>query len=216
MTRNHTQPVFQQALGSAWEKLGDVIRRHYTMTPFSDDYVCVRGTMNEVHHAPWAALLMPFGRLFGALVPYTGTDVPIEVHYRCSPGDANLYWDRVFHFAGRKPFHFRSHMEHTAAHGAEVIEYVRFGIGMRLAVSAEDGALVFRDQGYIWRVAGLRIPLPLGLFMGTAYVEERPDPTSPEHFTMKMLLRHRWFGDVFRYSGRFHLPSSPASRTGSQ
>jgi hypothetical protein len=68
-----------------WEKLGDVIRRHYTMAPFSDDYVCVRGTMNEVHHAPWAALLMPFGRLFGALVPYTGTDVPIEVHYRCRP-----------------------------------------------------------------------------------------------------------------------------------
>jgi hypothetical protein len=48
-------------------------------------------------------------------------------------------------------------MEHTAARGAEVIEYVRFGIGMRLAVSAEDGALVFRDKGYIWRVAGLRI-----------------------------------------------------------
>jgi len=198
-------PVFQQALGPAWERLGDVIRRHYTMMPFSDDYVCVRGTMNEVHHAPWAALLMPFGRLFGALVPYTGTNVPIEVHYRCNPGDANLYWDRVFHFAGRKPFHFRSHMEHTAAHGAEVVEYVRFGIGMRLAVSAEDGALVFRDKGYIWRIAGLRIPLPLGLFMGTAYVEERPDPSSPEHFTMKMLLRHRWFGDVFRYSGHFRL-----------
>jgi hypothetical protein len=33
---------------------------------------------------------------------------------------------------------------------------------------------------------------------------------------MKMLLRHRWFGDVFRYSGRFHLPPHPASRTGSQ
>lgn len=199
-------PVFQQALGPAWEQLGDVIRRHYAMAPFSDDQVCVRGTMSEVWHARWAALLMPFGRLFGALVPHTGSNVPIEVHYSCRPDNAHLLWDRVFHFPGRPPFHFRSHMEHDASQGAEVIEYVRFGIGMRLAVSAEQGALVFRDLGYVWRVAGLRIPLPLGLFLGTVYVEERPDADDPDHFTMKMRLQHRWFGDVFRYSGRFLLP----------
>jgi hypothetical protein len=200
-------PIFQQVLGPAWEQLGNVVRRHYTMAPFSDDNVCVYGVMSEVWHAPWAALLMPFGRFFGALVPHTGTDVPIEVHYRCHPGDAHLYWNRVFHFSGKPPFHFRSHMEHHARHGSEVIEYVRFGVGMRLAVSAEEGALVFRDLGYVWRIAGLRIPLPLGLLLGTAYVEERPDPRDADHFTMRMRLRHRWFGDVFRYSGRFHLPA---------
>lgn len=202
MTR---QPVFQQVLGPAWEQLGDVVRRHYTMAPFSDDNVCVRGVMSEVWHAPWAALLMPFGRLFGALVPHTGSNVPIDVHYRCRPGNAHLYWNRVFHFAGQPPFHFRSHMEHDARRGSEVVEYVRFGIGMRLAVSVEEGALVFRDLGYVWRIAGLRMALPLGLLLGTAYVEERPDPHDPDHFTMRMRLRHRWFGDVFRYSGRFHL-----------
>lgn len=213
MVTQDTRPVFQLALGPGWMQLGEAVRRHYTMAPYSNDQVCVRGTMDEVHHAPWATLLMPFGRLFGALVPHTGTGVPIEVHYHCRPGNAHLYWDRVFHFAGRTPFHFRSHMEHDAADGNTVIEYVRFGIGMRLAVSAEDGALVFRDRGYIWRVAGLRIPLPLGLLMGTAYVEERPDPHDAQAFSMKMLLRHRWFGDVFRYSGRFRLPDGlPADR----
>lgn len=202
MTR---QPVFQQVLGPAWDQLGDVVRRHYTMAPFSDDKVCVRGVMSEVWHAPWAALLMPFGRLFGALVPHTGSNVPIDVHYRCDPGNAHLYWNRVFHFAGKPPFHFRSHMAHDVRRGSEVIEYVRFGVGMRLAVSAEEGALVFRDLGYVWRIAGLRIALPLGLLLGTAYVEERPDPHDADHFTMRMRLRHRLFGDVFRYSGRFHL-----------
>ncbi len=205
MTRD-TRPVFQQALGPGWERLGEVIRRHYTMAPWSEDHVCVEGRMNEVHHARWAALLMPLGRLFGALVPYTGTDVPIAVHYRCRPGTPHLYWDRIFQFPGRPPFHFRSHMELTDTRRGEVIEYVRFGVGMRLAVSAEDGALVFRDRGYVWRIAGLRIPIPLNLLMGVAYVEERPDPADPEHFTMKMVLRHRWFGDLFRYSGRFRLP----------
>lgn len=200
-----TRPVFQQVLGPGWDQLGDAIRRHYAMAPFSNAHVCVRGTMDEVHHAPWARLLMPLGRLFGALVPYTGTGVPIEVHYRCRPGNALLYWDRIFSFEGRAPFHFRSHMAHAATGGGEVTEYVRFGIGMRLAVSAEEGALVFRDLGYIWRLGKLRLPLPLGLLLGTAYVEERPDPHDADRFTMKMVLHHRWFGDVFRYSGRFRL-----------
>jgi hypothetical protein len=202
-----TRPIFQQALGPGWEQLGDVIRRHYTMAPFSNAHVCVRGTMDEVHHSPWARVLMPFGRLFGALVPYKGTRVPIEVHYRCRPGNALLYWDRVFSFEGRAPFHFRSHMARAPAGGGEVIEYVRFGLGMRLAVSAEEGALVFRDLGYVWRLGRLHLPLPLGLLMGTAYVEERPDPDDADRFTMRMVLRHRWFGDVFRYSGRFRLGS---------
>jgi hypothetical protein len=112
-----------------------MIRRHYAMPPFSNAHVCVRDTMDEVHHAPWARLLMPFGRLFGALVPYTGSGVPIEVQ-----------------ILGR-----------------------------------------------------LRLPLPLGLLLGTACVEERPDPHDADRFTMRRVLRHRWFGDVFRYSGRFRL-----------
>lgn len=58
-----------------------------------------------------------------------------------------------------------------------MIEYVRFGIGMRLAVSAEEGALVFRDLGYVWRVAGLRIPLPLG--SSSALPTSRSGPTPP-------------------------------------
>ena len=57
-----TQPVFQQALGPGWERLGDVIRRHYTMAPFSDDRVCVRGTMNEVHPVSYTHLTLPTNR----------------------------------------------------------------------------------------------------------------------------------------------------------
>jgi len=193
--------IFQRVLGDDWHRLGDVIRRHYSLAAFSGAQVTVSGVMDEVHHAPWVRWILPFGRLAGALVPYTGTGVPIDVHYRCRPDTPHLYWDRVFRFPGRAPFHFRSHME--ALQGNEVIEFVRWGIGMRLAVTAEDGALVFRDLGYLWRVAGLRIALPLGLLLGTAYVEERPEDDT--HFRMKMVLRHRWFGDVFRYSGRFHL-----------
>jgi hypothetical protein len=194
-------PIFQSVLGPDWPTLGTIVRRHYTLRPFSRDRATVRGEMDEVWHSGPATLLLPLARIAGALVPYRGRRVPIEVHYAARETDGTLHWDRVFHFAGRRPYHFRSHMERVEDN--EVIEYVRLGIGMRLGVTAEDGALVFRGRGYVWRLFGRRWPLPLGLVLGQAYVEERPD--GPDRFTMRMTLRHPLLGELFRYSGRFTL-----------
>ncbi|AZO78499.1 MULTISPECIES: DUF4166 domain-containing protein [unclassified Bosea (in: a-proteobacteria)] len=196
------RPVFQEVLGEDWHQLGEVIRRHYFLRSFSDDTICVKGVMHEVEHSAFARLLLPFARIVGALVPYRGRDVPIEVHYAARPEDGTLHWDRVFHFAGRKPFHFRSRMQQTGAN--QVIEFVRFGVGMRLRVTAEEGALVFRDEGYVWRLLGLDLPLPVGLLLGTGYIEERP--IDERSFSMRMTLKHPLFGELFRYSGTFSLP----------
>lgn len=196
------RPVFQEVLGEDWAKLGEVIKRHYFLRSFSDDYICVKGVMHEVEHSAFARLLLPFARIVGALVPYRGRDVPIEVHYTARPEDGTLHWDRVFHFTGRKPFHFRSRMQQTGPN--QVIEFVRFGVGMRLRVTAEEGALVFRDEGYVWRFLGYDLPLPVGLLLGTGYIEERP--IDERSFSMRMTLKHPLFGELFRYSGVFAVP----------
>ena len=196
-----TDSVFQTVLGDGWDELGDVIKRHYFLRPYSDDYICVSGVMSEIYHSAIAKLFLPFGMMFGAVVPYRGKNVPIDVHYSCSKNNANVYWDRVFKFSERNHYHFKSHMEHTRNN--EVIEFVRFGVGMRLKVTAENGAIVFRGAGYIWRVFGRDIPVPVGLFFGNAYVEERP--VDENSFEMKMTLEHPLFGVMFRYEGAFNL-----------
>lgn len=196
------RPLFEEVLGEDWRRLGPVIRRHYFLRAFSNDAICVKGVMHEVEHSAIARLLLPFARIVGALVPYRGRDVPIEVHYAARPDDGTLHWDRVFHFSGRKPFHFRSHMQQIGPN--RVIEFVRFGVGMQLRVTAEDGALVFRDEGYVWRLFGHDLPLPVGLFLGAGYIEERP--IDERSFSMRMTLKHPLFGELFRYSGRFTLP----------
>tara|TARA_Y100001934_G_scaffold146833_1_gene176416 strand:- start:214 stop:609 length:396 start_codon:yes stop_codon:yes gene_type:complete len=127
-------PVFRTVLGEGWEDLADVVRRDYFLTPASDDYICVTGEMSEVRHSNVAKLLIPVGLLFGAIVPYQGKNMPVDVHYRSDPANSNIYWDRVFKF-DRGDFHFRSHMEPVAQN--EVIEFVRFGIGVRLHVTVE-------------------------------------------------------------------------------
>lgn len=199
---NSKEPVFKQLLGERWNELGPVIREHYFLRPYSADAVSVDGIMLEVKHSRVAKLLLPMFQFFGALVPYAGVNVPVVVHYRCQPTERRIYWRRVFRFPKRAEFHFRSYMEPVA--NGEMIEFVRFGVGMRLAVTAEAGALVFRDKGYVWRIGSLLVPLPLGWLLGSAYIEERP--ISDTEFSMQMTLTHPWFGELFQYRGRFVLP----------
>lgn len=193
-------PVFQTILGDEWDSLGDIIRRHYFLQPNSSDYVCVPGEMSEIHHSLIAKPLIPFGLLFGAIVPYKGKNIAIDVHYSASPENSNIYWDRVFKFK-RGNYHFKSHMEPIRKN--EVIEFVRYGIGIRLKVSVENSALVFRDIGYLWRVFDIEIPIPGRWIMGSVYVEERP--VDETRFSMKMTLNHPIFGTLFRYNGEFKL-----------
>lgn len=196
-----SDPVFQTVLSTEWNQLGDTIRKHYFLRPFSEDYICVSGEMSEVYHSPLAKLLIPFGMIFGSIIPFRGKNIPIDVHYNSSIDNANIYWDRVFKFPGKRKFHFKSHMEHVKDN--EVIEFVRFGVGMRLIVSAENGAIVFRSKGYILRIFGKTISIPANLVFGNAYVEERP--VDENSFTMNMTLKHPLFGTLFHYSGHFQL-----------
>ncbi len=197
----NTDPIFKQILGDNWDELGTVIQAHYFLKPYSDDYICVSGEMDEIHHSTIAKLLIPFGLLFGAIVPYNDNQVPIDVHYNSNPNKATLYWDRVFKFNKHKTFHFKSYMEQHS--GNEVIEYVRFGIGMKLAVTTENDAIIFHGKGYVVKIMGIKIPLPISLLFGNAYIEERPIDNT--HFSMKMIIKHPLFGIMFRYSGQFHF-----------
>jgi hypothetical protein len=192
--------VFQLVLGDDWNDLGAIIQNHYYLKPESSDYICVSGEMTEIKHSLAAKLLIPFGVLFGAVVPFQGKNVAIDVHYNSNPENSNIYWDRDFKFK-RGSFHFKSHMEPVKLN--EVIEFVRFGIGIRLAVTVEDQALVFRDIGYIWRVFGYDLPIPGRWLMGKVYVEERP--IDDQSFSMKMTLIHPLIGSLFEYRGKFKL-----------
>lgn len=194
------KPVFQTLLGQDWDKLGHIIRRHYFLKPKSQDYICVAGEMSEIYHSTLAKLIIPIGLLFGSVVPYRGNNIPVDVHYNASSENSNIYWDRIFKFK-RGDFHFKSFMEPVAAN--EAIEFVRFGVGIRLRVSAENGALVFRDTGYLWRILGCDIPIPGRWLMGSVYVEEKPIDNT--NFSMKMVLEHPLAGVLFKYTGRFKL-----------
>jgi len=81
--------------------------------------------MDIVDHSTISKAIIPFGMIFGAIVPYRVKNVPIQVHYSSNPENPNPYWDRIFYLRNGKKFRFKSHMKHLE--GNEVIEFVRFG-----------------------------------------------------------------------------------------
>ena len=193
------KPLFEQALGSSWQQLHPTVRRHYDLK--SGDELLLEGTMSEVFHSMWVKPFILFGRLFGALVPYRDSNVPVEVHNLCQPGSNALHFRRIFFFPNRKPYPFVSRMEHLS--GNEIVEFVRLGLGIRMKVSVSDGALHYATNGYLWRLGLLRLTLPDWLFFGSGVITERG--VSDDEVELEFTLTHPLFGKSFRYAGRLRL-----------
>ncbi len=191
--------LFEQALGSAWQQLHPTVRRHYDLKPGGE--LLLRGEMSEVFHSLWVKPFILFGRLFGALVPYRGKDVPVEVYNLCQPGSIALHFRRTFFFPNRKPYPFVSRMEHLS--GNEIVEFVRLGLGIRMKLSVSDGALCYATNGYLWRLGPLRLTLPDWFFFGSGVIIERG--ISDDEIGLEFTLTHPLFGKSFRYAGQFQI-----------
>ena len=200
---NQTEPVLKQALGAQWSLLAPVIQAHYGLSPFTDEQVRLKGHMDRVSYSPIVGLLIPLATLAGAMVPYRGHNVPVDVVNRSMPGSPSYYWIRTFFFPGKKPFVFRSSMLCTGE--GEITEYVRFGLGIRFNVIVKNGGLVEKDLGYICKIGKWSFPMPVNAMLGQSYVEEVP--ISHVEYEMKWVINHPLFGETFAYSGRFAVVS---------
>lgn len=197
LERTHAaQPIFQPVFGEMWEQLPLVLRKHYANRPFSRDVVTVEGMMT-VEIAPAMRLLMPLLRMGGALVPYAGNDIPVTVHFRSEPDSTAFCFDREFRFPGRKPYHFRSRM--LPQGGNEMVDFMRFGVGWRGGYAYEDGKVKMRHKGYLWKLFGLKIPLPLTWLLGRGEAEEVA--LDDDTFRMEMTMTHPLLGRMYYYGG---------------
>ncbi len=193
-------PLFQSVFGEAWEHLPPVMRKHYDVRPGSNDMVVVEGAL-DVERSRLARLLSPVLRLYGALMPYSGKQVPVTVRFTSPPGTRHFVFDRVLRFPGHSPYRFHSHMEHRK--NDEMVEFMRFGIGWRSRYAWDGQRVRLHHAGYVWRIFGLFIPLPLELLLGRSDAWE--EPLSDDSFRMEMAVVHPWFGKTYSYGGTFRV-----------
>lgn len=196
------KPVIWQAVSDRWDELASIVQRHYDIAPGRSSKIQIRGTMDEVYHSMIAKLFLIPGRLLGALVPYKGKQIPTQViNWTLAENNKAMFWHRTLEFPGKPPLIFASHMEYVGDN--EIIEYVRYGVGIRMAMSVEQGALVFKSKGYVWKLGKRMIPIPAWLILGDATIIEKAE--TDEQFYINFTMTHPLFGKTFSYSGRFYI-----------
>ena len=202
MQKKSQQPVIKQALGDQWDDLAPIIKQHYDMTPGIHTQMVIKGSMDEVYHSTIAKLFLLPGRIFGALVPYKGKNISTEVkNWTTSENTAAMFWHRTLEFPNKPPVIFRSRMEHIQ--GDEIIEYVRFGMGIRMRMSVEDHALIFKSLGYVWKLGPVKIPIPTWAILGDAEIIEKA--ISDDRFYINFKMVHPLLGKTFSYSGIYKI-----------
>jgi predicted DCC family thiol-disulfide oxidoreductase YuxK len=188
-------PIFAAIFGEDWARLPLVMQRHYAVRAYSDDSVTVRGTLDI--EVSWGVRIM--ARLTGMLVPYAGKNIPVTVTFRSGRHSRAFHFERVFHFPQHGDICFNSRMDPGG--GNELVEFMRFGIGWKLAYRWDGEAVRLEHRGYVWRLLGWMIPLPLAWIIGRGNAVEVP--LSDATFRMHTSAVHPWFGRTFGYGGEF-------------
>jgi hypothetical protein len=189
-------PLLQQALGEDWNKLPRVIQRHYSVP--SDSNTCIKGHM-EIGYPNSLFPLINLIHLCGGLVSRRGKNIETVVKKTISTQSTHLYWQRTLIYPDNKKDYFYSRMVYLRNH--ELIETVRFGFGLRLNVSVDNGVLVYRSNGHIWQYGKLRLTFPDWLLLGAATIIETP--ISDQQFRLDFSIKHPLWGNSYWYHGIF-------------
>jgi len=192
----NNMPLLQQALGEDWNKLPLVIQRHYSVPGNSN--TCVTGNM-EIGYPNFLLPFISLIHLCGGLVSRRGKNIETVVKKTISTQSTNLYWQRTLIYPDNKKDYFYSRMVYLRNH--ELIETVRFGFGLRLNVSVDNGVLVYRSNGHIWQYGKLRLTFPDWLLLGAATIIETP--ISDQQFRLDFSIRHPLWGNSYWYHGIF-------------
>jgi hypothetical protein len=200
MSLNDTQHLapIRRALGTEWPALADVIRRHYDLPPRTEAQLQVEGIM-QVSLSRIGKLLISAGRLFDALVPYKGQGIAVTVRNWARPDSSAMFWHRTFRYPGKSPVIFHSRMVYAG--DKQIVEYVKYGLGIRMRLSAEGQTLRFDSQGYQWDLGPLTLRIPDWVLLGKAVIKETP--VCERSFRVDFAIDHPLWGRTFEYSGEF-------------
>ena len=151
----------------------------------------------EIRYSRIMACFMPVFRLLHILVPYEGKRVPVKVNFRSEMNSDIVHIQREFNVPGIKPYAFNSHLHILGEN--DVIEGMGWGMGWRMHYFFDGQKVVMAHKGYVLRLWGFNIPLPLSFFVGKSYAEEVP--INDNTYRVNLTMTHAWFGLMYYYSG---------------
>lgn len=194
-------PTFKPVFGDDWERLPNVIKKHYADRPYSNDITRAKGLMT-ISFSPLMSALAPLLSFFKMFAPAPGKDIPVEIDYLSNPQNASFIFDRRFFYPNlSKPFTFKTTLWQLK--GNMIIDVMRFGLGLKMRYQVDGTKIRITHCGYALVIGKLHIPLPLTFLFGKGYGEETPLTDTSFHFYLEST--HPLFGQIIRYEGVFTL-----------
>ncbi len=178
-----------------WQQLPTLVQARFERELALGEAIAFVGEVAETHMSAVGWLWAQVARLAGAPLPLKAlarTSAAVIVAQDAS-GTAQC-WTRVYHEDGALPQVIQSTKRFAGPTGLE--ECVGAGIGMALALSVEQRALVFRSSEYFWRCGRLRLRIPDCLTPGRIAVFHREERAGRFSFTLE--VTHPWFGETIR------------------
>ena len=192
--------LIRTALGEDWNDLPENIRNRFAENPDIEKPVFYDGNMTEVTTSLAGKIFAFFSRILGApLLPYSGTNVPIDVKVFSDPGTDDVIKQRTYHFPDKKPFTVHSRMTLNAKE--KFLECVGMGLAMRMDIFAKDDALHFQSTGYSWTCGKFTVNIPLFMTPGNTHITHTD--IDDERFRVRIEMTHPWFGTMFLQDGVF-------------
>jgi hypothetical protein len=195
---------------AAWASLPEAVRRRFSKPAAAGTVTVYRGRVVATELSWLGRLLANAARVVGGPLPLaSGAEGAAIVTVVEDPAFRGQVWTRSYARAGRFPQVIHSAKRFSGPTGLE--EYLGFGLVMRLAVSAEAGALVFRSAGYGTELFGRFMAFPAWLTPGICEVRHRDE--GGRRFSFTLTLVHPLAGRLVHQVAVFEetVPSPPPS-----
>jgi len=203
--------IYQQVLGSDFQKLHPLIQRRFGFHSGSGVASVGTGVMEEIWHGAFYTL--PFlyvGTWRSIMFPERGRNVPFTIQnyaYRDPLGRETVTWVRTFSTSRRR--RFDAYMIYSEKRGC-IIDYL--GTHQHLAVNinmsvAPNGGLRLVSGAQRFYEGPVAFPFPL-LFSGIANVCEWYDDAE-KCFRIEVNASNSTWGPLFGYKGKFQVEWLP-------
>lgn len=186
-----TMNPYAKALGENWNELPLLLKTHYPDSDVSKEF---NGVMESIWLPKLLRPLAPIIKLIGALVPYTGTNIPFTLKTSLAK-NGSMHWKRSFVFP-KTSYSFVSRTEYFKQD--MVIEYVRFGLGICLRIEAKENGISMDQTNYVIKIFKRKLFFPSFLGFGRAYINETLTATG---FNIDFIIIHPLLGKTFSYKG---------------
>jgi hypothetical protein len=192
---------FRALIGEdSWARLPAAVQKRFSKRLSPGAAVVYAGAVLETRLSRAGKVVSFLARMIGAPLPLDdGMTGAAVVTVTENEGLGGQCWTRTYARRGRFPQVIHSAKCFAGPTGLE--EYVGYGVGMSLAVTEREGALVFRSTRYVLAIGGLRMRLPRLLEPGAMEVVHKDEGGGAFLFTLA--LTHPWLGELVYQTARF-------------